>query len=347
MAFCIKCGNQLREGDKFCIRCGAPVHGTQNPQPVPQPGQQAAPPPSPKKKPELWKYVLTASVTFLAAAVLFLAVLKITGTKTDSGTADAALPDALVSAPALQAEAPQSAAPSETPGPSPTSQREFSVVQSPTPTETQAVPASPDVPPVEPEPTLSAVPGPADILEEIEGRAGFLTDSPWDPLAVYNDLNRDGVEDVLAIYEVMDGGMVQVQYELWSLDPSGPIQLGADTLYTEVGGNSGYVGIVRQDSDTYLAVVRSEADGDSFSDYYLYIPWDENGLGSSVCYLESRTSLNGGYDRYILGATKVSQEDFEARQADFSNLLYKVDLLAGAGNGDVMTFADIKRIYAS
>ena len=41
--FCNKCGNALKEGDKFCRRCGAPVRQAQAPAPAPQAPAQPAP----------------------------------------------------------------------------------------------------------------------------------------------------------------------------------------------------------------------------------------------------------------------------------------------------------------
>lgn len=182
----------------------------------------------------------------------------------------------------------------------------------------------------------------ADVISDIKKQPGFITDSSWEPLAVFNDFNGDNVKELLAVYEVKksDGGIL-VMYELWTFPETGGIELKSDILFSEVGGNSGVIGIVKSGDTNYLAIEQHMPEGDVFNNYYFYEPWntDTSSLGESTVYMEGHGTF-GEEDqgRYILGDTSVVRSDFEARQNDFSDWLFKINILEGAGNGDVMTF---------
>lgn len=186
---------------------------------------------------------------------------------------------------------------------------------------------------------------PAKVIEKIEATSGFVSNGTWEPLAVADDFNGDGVQELLAVYEVNSGSGMQVMYDVWSLGSKGAVCLKTDILFQEVGGNSGIVGIVKEDGTAYVAIERHEPEGDAFNNYFSYIPWnsDESSLEESDVYMESHGTY-GEEDkgRYILGDSSVDKKEFDERQADFSNWLYKLNILDGAGNGGVKTFDDIK-----
>lgn len=184
-----------------------------------------------------------------------------------------------------------------------------------------------------------------DVISGIKKQSGFVTDSSWEPLAVLNDFNGDNVKELLAVYEIKkSNGTIAVMYELWTFPETGEIQLKSDVLFLEAGGNSGVVGIVKSGNTNYLAIEQHIPEGDSFHNYYFYEPWntDTSSLGKSGVYMEGHGTF-GEEDqgRYILGDTNVDRSDFEARQKDFSNWLFKINILEGASNGDVMTFDNL------
>lgn len=182
----------------------------------------------------------------------------------------------------------------------------------------------------------------ADIISGIKSQSGFVTDSYREPLAVCDDFNGDGIKELLAVYEIQRSDIqFDVVYELWSLPATGAVRLKSEVLFIEVGGNSGLVGIVQSDDTVYLAIAQYEPEGDVFNNYYIYWPWKtgESSLGEDNVYMES----HGTYDeeeqgRYILGDTKVDRSTFDAKQNEFSNWLYELDIFADPGNGDAMTF---------
>lgn len=304
MAFCTQCGKELRSGDRFCGKCGAPVQAS-----------EAGGPGAPRKRTDWWKYVLTGAVAVLAVAAVVLIVVKLTRSPE---------PAPAISETLSAAEAPSTASPeasAEVPV-------QISVAPEPTP---------------EPTPESSS---PLEVLRAIEVNPDFVADSLWEPLAVCEDLDQDGVEEVLAVYEMKSGNTVQVMCDLWRLEDL-ICCVGSWNLYTEVGGNSGSAGVARLGDQTYLTLIRKEPEGDSFNDYIRLIPWESGSLGDAEVYLE-RHGTYGAEDSgtYILGDTRVSREEYEARQAEFMPMVYELNLLNGAGNGGVMTFETMKRFYA-
>lgn len=193
--------------------------------------------------------------------------------------------------------------------------------------------------------TTSAEGQELDSIAAIESEEGYVSDSSWKPLAVTTDFNGDKVQEFLAIYEVKSGAVINVMYDVWSLQKSGAVKLKSEVLFKEVGGNSGVVGIVEAGGKPYLAVCRYEPQGEQFNNYYIYYPWetDKSALGESAVYLENH-GMYGQEEKgkYILGNTTVKKSKFDARYKELSNWVYRLDLLAGAGDDGVMTFEDMK-----
>lgn len=186
----------------------------------------------------------------------------------------------------------------------------------------------------------------AEILNEIEGSAGFASDSTWEPLVAADDFNGDGTQELVAVYEAKDGSTFNMMYEVWSLGKK-PVKLESAVLFAEVGGNSGTVGIVKKDDGkVYLALEQENPEGEDFNNYYTYTPWeeDESSLGDAWYYLESHGSYGQEEQgRYILGDTTVSKEEFDRKREEFSDWTYKLDPLAGPEDDGVMTFEEAKK----
>lgn len=181
------------------------------------------------------------------------------------------------------------------------------------------------------------------VLDIIESQPDFKND--WlEPLAAVGDFNGDGVRELLALYESgKEGG--SVVYEFWSLYPSEPERITSGTLYQEVGGNGGTVSIARYDDTAYLVLLRSVPEEDQFNNYYTIIPMEreESALGNGELGMESHgTYGEGDRGEYIIGATQVSMEEFEARLEEFSNRVFIMDIFMGAEDVGVMTFDDLR-----
>lgn len=184
-----------------------------------------------------------------------------------------------------------------------------------------------------------------EIIAEIEGQQGYAGKVTWDPLAVFGDFNEDGVEEFLAVYELKRNDTVEVMYELWSLPEKGAEKIRSEVLFQEAGGNYGVVGIVKKEDSFFLAVETKNPAGENFNNYHSYIPWSrtESSLGEEDIYLESHgTYGEEEKGRYILGDSVVDKSRFDARKAEFSNWIYKIDLSEGAGNGGAKTLEEYK-----
>lgn len=184
-----------------------------------------------------------------------------------------------------------------------------------------------------------------DLVSQIKKQKGFLENSTWKPLAVLGDFNGDNNKELLVVYELKNGnGWADVMYELWNVSETKAVKVKSELLFAEVGGNSGEVGIVKSGDKNYLAVVRHEPEGETFNDSCIYFPFTSGAalLGEECVYMERHGNF-GEEDkgRYILGDTKVEQKEYDARALDFSNWLYRLNILKGTENGDVMTFDDI------
>lgn len=185
-----------------------------------------------------------------------------------------------------------------------------------------------------------------EIIEKIEKTEGYTKTDYWEPLAVMEDFNGDGVEEFLAVYEVKHGNTIDVLYEVWSLEESGAKKVKSEVLFTEVGGNNGVVGIVEAEGKSYLAVYRYEPEAEQFNNYYIYYPWDtqKSKLGDSVIYLE----CHGTYDkeekgRYIIGDTSVEMSKFNERYEELTNWVYRLAILEGSEGNGVMSLEEMKK----
>lgn len=183
-----------------------------------------------------------------------------------------------------------------------------------------------------------------DAIAEIESQPGYVENGTWEALGAEDDFNGDGIREFLAVYERESQSGVEVAYDLWSLSEKGNIKLESGTLFQQLGGNAGSVGIVKSKGSVYLAVLRSEPSGDRFHTSALYTPWEanESSLGDASVYMESEGTYGSEEQgRYILGDTVVEFTEFNRKKEEFSDWVYKLDILQGAGNG-VETLQDLK-----
>lgn len=316
MAFCTKCGKELRDGDRFCFYCGAPVRGAN--------GNSAD---YENRDREIknrgnfsnykWIIGVIAAAVILLAAVFFL---MRGGKESDSGAASD-IQESLKSVDGTDI---------------------MDGTDNQTENKSGGEPSVSDQ--LEQKTDYSAETLAAEVIKEIENQSGFVTDSYWEPLAAADDFNGDGVQELLTVYEMKDGAGINVMYDLWSLRESGAQELKSEVLFKEVGGNNGIVGIVMPKGEPLLAVYRYEPEGDIFNNYYTYfsLEGDESAFGDSGYYLE----CHGNYEqeeqgRYILGDTAVEMSEFNAKYDELTQWMYELDLMEGA-KGRVKTFDEMK-----
>jgi serine/threonine protein kinase len=183
------------------------------------------------------------------------------------------------------------------------------------------------------------------IISDIQKQSNYEKSEWWDPLGVVDDFNGDGVKEFLTVHEAKNSeGQIEVIYELWSLPDTGAVQIKSESLFIEVGGNSGTVGIVKSGNTTYLAIERCEPEADVFNNYYTYFPWSEteSKVTEDSVYLESHGTF-GEEDQgqYILGDAKVDQSEYNSRYEELSSWVYQLDLFNGADGKGVMGYEDL------
>ena len=184
----------------------------------------------------------------------------------------------------------------------------------------------------------------ADIIAQIENTAGFQKNAGEQGIVA--DMNFDGIEDFLATYIVENSeGILDVMYEVWTLPSTGPVKLKSGLVFSQVGGNSGMVSVVLKDNTHYLVVGRNEPEGDKFNSYNSYFEWstDKPEIIGGGYYLEG----HGNYEdtengRYIWGATKIDYDTFVEYQLDFSETLYRLNILLSPDTNHAKAFADFK-----
>lgn len=332
MAFCTKCGKELKDGDKFCYYCGAQVN------PRNTTGQSAAQGQASQGKGKDGTPAAGADIKKLTVAVA-AAVLVLSGVfiganmkrakepavqvaaDQDTRGVDAADPDAVDAAKETELEEISSE------GVSSENQSDKEDTTSGQSYNAQELAM--------------------EVIASIESKPRYGTGVSFEPLAAVDDFNGDGIRELLAVYELRNNeNTVEVMYGLWSLQGTEAKSLEEGVLFTEVGGNSGIVGIVEREGTIYLAIEWSEPAGELFNKYYSYVPMSktESALESAWYYMESHGSYTDetAEGRYILGDTKVDKSEFEAKIQEFSDRIYVLDLLNGPGDG-VMTFDEMKK----
>lgn len=196
-----------------------------------------------------------------------------------------------------------------------------------------------------------------EILTKIEGTEGFIQpDKYYQPLASFTDIDGNGVYELVAAYKVKvknrDGYEdFKALYDVYTVKDGKytAIQTGFD-LYTEVGGNSGTVGLVVDTAKRPCLKVETRApQADRFNDTVVYYCWnsDQSGFDQDQTFWIERHGTYGEEEKgeYILGGTKMSWMDYQACQDSYTSLWTDLDLNKGPGNGgNNMSFEQIRSL---
>lgn len=180
-----------------------------------------------------------------------------------------------------------------------------------------------------------------EIVAATQSVTGYTESEYMEPLGSATDVDNDGVWEFLEVYETKNAstGMITVRYAAWAMQEGGPVLLASDALFTEVGGNGGYVGIAVRDGANYLVVATDSPDGDGFHKTWRYIPWQGAALGSGAVEMTADGSYVVAGGSYTVDGASVSQSDLEAAQGQFTEMFH-LDIVEGHGNGTVMALAD-------
>lgn len=186
------------------------------------------------------------------------------------------------------------------------------------------------------------------ILSSTEKLEGFVQpDEFYQPLANITDIDGNGIYELLLLYKIELGDRFRVDYSVWRIDGEDCSVLRTDTLYEEVGGNSGYIlPVVDAGGNPYLMTVSNSPEGDRFNVTYIYMPWNEEQtvLSDAWVYMEAH-GVYGQEDEgeYILGDKRVDRAAFGSRQADFIGYWSTLNLLEGPDSfGGSMSFEQMR-----
>ncbi len=325
MAYCTNCGAKLIEGSKFCGECGEKVISAQDAQitqekpPQSQPPQpqyqspqyqqsqnqqsqqiqsqqsqsQYQQPQPPMKKPgSKTPIIIGIASAIVVIAIICVAVIAVRSNDRDKNNNN------VVNNTEKPTETPTEK-PTETPVGEPSTEV---TAESPT---TEAVSEAKKID--------SRVP---EVVKEIMAAPEYV--SSIASLGVYGDFNDDGVKELLLTYEVNapDTGYCVI-YSLMRNDVDGIEIILRDTLYEEVGGNSGYCGVTEYNGKKYFTLVQKIPNGSGYLEYINLLPWDSSGeklTNDGSYYFECAVNVDTGNATYIYGDQKISMEEYNEKK---------------------------------
>lgn len=186
-----------------------------------------------------------------------------------------------------------------------------------------------------------------EVVKEIMAAPEYV--SSIASLGVYGDFNDDGVKELLLTYEVNapDTGYCVI-YSLMRNDADGIEVILRDTLYEEVGGNSGYCGVTEYNGTKYFTLVQKIANGSGYSEYINMLPWTADGTNltnEGDIYLECTVNIDEGRENgiFILGDQKISMEEYDAKKNAIS-WIHKLDPAMGPDPGYTASFDELLTI---
>lgn len=184
-----------------------------------------------------------------------------------------------------------------------------------------------------------------NIVKSIMESDTYYEDPYFPAQGLFMDINHDGPEELLILYPSQNSNDIPVvEYKLWTISNGEAKLLREDTLYTQVGGNSGTIGPVQCGDDYYLGVEIREPEGDRFNTTTYFIPFNnDSSLGDAWVYLEA----HGIFDEestgdYILGDSRVDYSTYQSRYDEF-RFIYELNLLQDPGNGHAMPIHQLLR----
>lgn len=186
-----------------------------------------------------------------------------------------------------------------------------------------------------------------NIINEIMAAPEYV--SSIASLGVYGDFNDDGVKELLLTYEVNspDTGYCVI-YSLMRIDADGGEIIRQDTLYEEVGGNSGYCGVTEYNGTKYFTLVEKIPNGQGYIEYMTLFPWDASGeklINDGGYYLECAVNIDEGRENgiFIWGDQKISMEEYDAKKNEIS-WIHKMDPAMGPDPGYTASFDELLTI---
>lgn len=186
-----------------------------------------------------------------------------------------------------------------------------------------------------------------DIINEIVSSPDYV--SSIASLGVYGDFNDDGVKELLLTYKanVPSVGYCVI-YSLMRIDSDGGEIILRDTLYDEVGGNSGYCGVTEYNGRKYFTLVQEISTGAGYSEYINLLPWDNSGAkltNDGSYYMECTVNIDAGRENgiFIWGDQKISMNEYDAIK-DSMSWIHQLDPNMGPDPGYTASFDELLSI---
>lgn len=339
MAYCTNCGAKLIEGSKFCAECGEQVKSAEGVQVTQQPQNQQMYTQSqqPQNQQSYIQYQQPQSNKTKSKAPVII------------GIASAIVVIAIICAVAIAG------------GSDKKDKKNNNVAnntEKPTDITTEATTEKPTEAPATEvaaeEPATEAVVDAKtidahvpEVVKEIMAAPEYV--SSIASLGVYGDFNDDGVKELLLTYEVNapDTGYCVI-YSLMRNDADGIEVILRDTLYEEVGGNSGYCGVTEYNGTKYFTLVQKIANGSGYSEYINMLPWTADGTkltNDGGRYMECAVNIDEGRENgiFILGDHKISMEEYDAIKNELV-WIHKLDPAMGPDPGYTASFDELLTI---
>lgn len=187
------------------------------------------------------------------------------------------------------------------------------------------------------------------ILSAITGRPDYIY-GDFEPLIGVTDVNENGCAEILAVYETTNGDSNEVRCDVWRADAAGADELLSCVLFTEAGGNSGKLHMMRAFTENYYAYYvmfeQNETMGEHFKNSYAFyeLSYDETAL-----YYRETFVTEGRYDTehggiadadYYINTGTIPENQNPVSADNFNVLLnlyttiYTLDIISGEYDWD-------------
>ncbi len=176
-----------------------------------------------------------------------------------------------------------------------------------------------------------------DIVEDISEDKEYIDSGYYDSCAVLTDANADDIYELYAVYYKNKNGIPTAYCEVWSLEIGNEKLLLQDSLYSEVGGNSGSLSVCVNSGEIYVGVTKCAPQGERANNSFTYIPLNDLGKLSSNSHVFNE---NGGY---TIDNESVSKTAFDNELEKYYTIFSIPD--NSSDSAMVMTFEEFITIY--
>lgn len=285
MAFCMKCGKEFPEQANFCPECGTKKDDT------PNITNATAPPPQIQRRP-----LGTGGIIAIVATIAFILMIII-------GVVIWAIVDAYYD-----------------------NKYEYQYNYSQNDIEDfdydDSVVEDSDATDVYTDPLDVMCDYAGDIVENIAKKDNYVASGLRESCAVLTDADADDIYELYVVYNQQIDGVIHAKAEVWSLEPNNKQLLITETLYTEVGGNTGELGVYANAGEIFVGVEKGRPDGSGFNDSSVFIPLNQ--LGNLKTNAKEFTS-SGSYTSdskavYKIDNKTVSESEYNTQYDSYYEL---------------------------